>query len=225
MRKRAEGPKSRAAQEERRCSPPPPASPPTHPRAQLYEPFFADFGPLNMGRSYRFCMMVREYLAEAERRGGKRLYMYAGPHAHQKANAACLVGIYMVMYLNRTADEAFAPLSVLKPFVPFRCAAARRSARARGSPSLMPPPSRRPSPTASGAGRPRASPQACSSLPASVPRSTLFPPLHTPPPLRPAQRRVLRALHLPPDGAGCHPGRGQGQGGRLPGLELPQPQL
>lgn len=23
--------------------------------AQLYEPFYADFGPLNMGRTYRFC--------------------------------------------------------------------------------------------------------------------------------------------------------------------------
>ncbi|KAG2484766.1 hypothetical protein HYH03_016420 [Edaphochlamys debaryana] len=85
----------------------------------LYEPFFADFGPLNLGRAYRFCMKTKQLLQEAEKHG-KRLYLYAGPHAHQKANAAVLVGIYQVIYLNRTADVAYKPLSVYKPFVPFR---------------------------------------------------------------------------------------------------------
>lgn len=63
--------------------------------------------------------MVKEFLAEAARRG-KKLYLYAGPHAHQKANAAVLVGLWQVLYMDRTADEAFAPLAPLKPFVPFR---------------------------------------------------------------------------------------------------------
>jgi cell division cycle 14 len=30
------------------------------------------------------------------------------------------MGIFQVIYLNRTADEAFKPLSAFKPFVPFR---------------------------------------------------------------------------------------------------------
>ncbi|GFR50188.1 hypothetical protein Agub_g12348 [Astrephomene gubernaculifera] len=85
----------------------------------LYEPFFADFGPLNLGRTYRFCQKTKQLLQEAEKHG-KRLYLYAGPHAHQKANAAVLVGIYQVIYLNRTADVAYKPLSAYKPYVPFR---------------------------------------------------------------------------------------------------------
>ncbi|GLC37545.1 hypothetical protein PLESTM_000600700 [Pleodorina starrii] len=85
----------------------------------LYEPFFADFGPLNLGRTYRFCQKTKQLLQEAERTG-KRVYLYTGPHAHQKANAAVLVGIYQVIFLNRTADVAYKPLSVYKPFVPFR---------------------------------------------------------------------------------------------------------
>ncbi|GLI67909.1 hypothetical protein VaNZ11_012235 [Volvox africanus] len=85
----------------------------------LYEPFFADFGPLNLGRTYRFCQKTKQLLQDAER-NGKRVYLYTGPHAHQKANGAVLVGIYQVIYLNRTADVAYKPLSVYKPFVPFR---------------------------------------------------------------------------------------------------------
>ncbi|KAG2436372.1 hypothetical protein HXX76_006679 [Chlamydomonas incerta] len=87
--------------------------------ALLYEPFFADFGPLNLGRTYRFCQQTKQLLQEAERHG-KRLYLYTGPHAHQKANAAVLVGIYQVIYMNMTADMAYKPLAALKPYVPFR---------------------------------------------------------------------------------------------------------
>ncbi|PNW87019.1 hypothetical protein CHLRE_02g105400v5 [Chlamydomonas reinhardtii] len=85
----------------------------------LYEPFFADFGPLNLGRTFRFCQQTKQLLQEAERHG-KRLYLYTGPHAHQKANAAVLVGIYQVIYMNMTADMAYKPLAALKPYVPFR---------------------------------------------------------------------------------------------------------
>jgi hypothetical protein len=29
---------------------------------QLYEPFFADFGPLNLGKTYRFCARTNQLL-------------------------------------------------------------------------------------------------------------------------------------------------------------------
>lgn len=29
---------------------------------QLYEPFFADFGPLNLGRTFRFCQQTKQLL-------------------------------------------------------------------------------------------------------------------------------------------------------------------
>lgn len=85
----------------------------------LYEPFFADFGPLNLGRTYRFCQRTAELLQEAERHN-KRLYCYTGPQAQYKANAAVLVGIYQILFLNRSAEEAYKPLAAYKPYVPFR---------------------------------------------------------------------------------------------------------
>ncbi|PNH11604.1 Ankyrin repeat domain-containing protein [Tetrabaena socialis] len=58
----------------------------------LYEPFFADFGPLNLGRTNRFCQKTKQLLQEAEKHG-KKVFLYAGPHAHQKANAAVLLEV------------------------------------------------------------------------------------------------------------------------------------
>lgn len=29
---------------------------------QLYEPFYADFGPLNLGKTYRFCEHTKQLL-------------------------------------------------------------------------------------------------------------------------------------------------------------------
>ena len=51
---------------------------------------------------------------------GKKLYMYAGPSPQAKANAAVLVGIFQVLYLNRTPEDAYAPLASQAPYMPFR---------------------------------------------------------------------------------------------------------
>lgn len=40
----------------------PPLSTSFHPRHQVYEPFYADFGPLNLGKTYRFCARTAELL-------------------------------------------------------------------------------------------------------------------------------------------------------------------
>ncbi|WIA28379.1 hypothetical protein OEZ86_010925 [Tetradesmus obliquus] len=85
----------------------------------LYEPFYADFGPLNLGKTYRFCEHTRQLLQEADRLG-KKLYLYAGPQPQHKANAAVLVGIFQVLYLNRSPDDAYAPLASQAPYMPFR---------------------------------------------------------------------------------------------------------
>ncbi|KAF8072515.1 CDC14A [Scenedesmus sp. PABB004] len=94
----------------------------------LYEPFYADFGPLNLGKTYRFCEHTRALLqaraphaphAEAERLG-KRLYLCTGPAPQAWANAAVLVGAFEVLYLNRSPEEAYAPLACQAPYMPFR---------------------------------------------------------------------------------------------------------
>eukprot|EP00879_Flechtneria_rotunda_P006044 GHRR01006357.1.p1 GENE.GHRR01006357.1~~GHRR01006357.1.p1 ORF type:complete len:659 (+),score=235.53 GHRR01006357.1:217-2193(+) len=85
----------------------------------LYEPFYADFGPLNLGKTYRFCEHTKQLLQEADKHG-KKLYLYTGPLPQQKANAAVLVGIFQVLYLNISPDEAYAPLACQAPYMPFR---------------------------------------------------------------------------------------------------------
>ncbi|GBF88355.1 hypothetical protein Rsub_01067 [Raphidocelis subcapitata] len=85
----------------------------------LYEPFYADFGPLNLGKTYRFCEITARLLQEAEQRG-KRLYLFCGTAPQQRANASVLVGAFQVLLLGRDPDAAFAPLARLKPFLPFR---------------------------------------------------------------------------------------------------------
>ncbi|KAK9823515.1 hypothetical protein WJX72_003342 [[Myrmecia] bisecta] len=85
----------------------------------VYEPFFADFGPLNLGQTYRFCQRTNAMLQDAERQN-KRVYYYTGPHAQNRANAATLVGIYQVLLLNRTVDQAYQAVSALQPFLPYR---------------------------------------------------------------------------------------------------------
>ncbi|CAG9467399.1 unnamed protein product [Pedinophyceae sp. YPF-701] len=85
----------------------------------LYEPFFGDFGPLNMGLSYRFCERTQNLMEEADRRG-KRLYLVAQAAPNFKANATVLVGIYLIMICGWAADEAYEVLKVLRPFASFR---------------------------------------------------------------------------------------------------------
>ncbi|KAI8464247.1 MAG: protein-tyrosine phosphatase-like protein [Monoraphidium minutum] len=88
----------------------------------LYEPFYSDFGPLNLGRTFRFCEKTARLLQarrEAEQRG-KRLVLCCGPQPQQRANAAVLVGAFRVMLMGHGADAAYAPLAALEPFMPFR---------------------------------------------------------------------------------------------------------
>lgn len=68
-----------------------PALPHPHTPPQLYEPFFADFGPLNLGRAHRFVSILQQKLSEGERTR-RRVYFCCSPHMHHRANAAVLVG-------------------------------------------------------------------------------------------------------------------------------------
>ena len=43
-----------------------------------------------------------------------------GSHPHKRSNAAALVGIFGVLHLGMTPEEAYAPLRPLEPFVGFR---------------------------------------------------------------------------------------------------------
>ena len=69
-------------------------------RRGFSEHFFSDFGPLNLACVVRYCRMVEDLL-EAHPSG--RLVHYCSPHAHRRANSACLLGCAAVIVLGRDA--------------------------------------------------------------------------------------------------------------------------
>ncbi|KAK9833043.1 hypothetical protein WJX74_005392 [Apatococcus lobatus] len=95
-------------------------------RELTYEPFYEDFGPLNLGQAYRFCCRTTSLRQEASLRK-KPLYFFTGNSEQQRANAAVLVGLYQVLLLDRTPELAFQTVKSLGPFAPFRDASCGQS--------------------------------------------------------------------------------------------------
>ena len=57
----------------------------------MYEPFYRDFGPLNLSQLYRYCHFLREKLADPLY-AGKRLVHWVQNDACHCANTAWLLG-------------------------------------------------------------------------------------------------------------------------------------
>ena len=66
-----------------------------------YEPFYDDFGPLNLGAIYEFCESLE---LEIKRLDGKQIAVVSNSTARAFTNAALLLGAYMIMKLNTTPD-------------------------------------------------------------------------------------------------------------------------
>ena len=86
----------------------------------MYEPFYDDFGPLNMGLTIRFCRLLRGVLEDASL-SGKVVYHVCGSEGRTQANGAVLMGCYLILVLGWSADEA-ADLfkDRARSFAPFR---------------------------------------------------------------------------------------------------------
>eukprot|EP00730_Choanoeca_flexa_P012379 TRINITY_DN410_c0_g1_i1.p1 TRINITY_DN410_c0_g1~~TRINITY_DN410_c0_g1_i1.p1 ORF type:complete len:448 (+),score=79.25 TRINITY_DN410_c0_g1_i1:210-1553(+) len=86
----------------------------------IYENFCADFGPLNLAMSYRFCMKLKAILEDPSDTH-KRVFFCTGYDRQIRSNAAVLIGMFSLLYLNKTPEQAYYPLSTLSPaLVPFR---------------------------------------------------------------------------------------------------------
>lgn len=83
-----------------------------------YQPFFADFGPLNLGLLYRFCCLLSDKLADAEQLDKPVVY-YCRTNPQNFANAAYLIGAFQIICMSKTAAEAYATFAKTS-FVPFR---------------------------------------------------------------------------------------------------------
>lgn len=87
----------------------------------VYENFYADFGPLNLGNLYRYCCKVNKKLKSFSL-AKKRIVHYTSFDARKRANAAFLIASYAIIYLKKTPEEAYKPLVAGSnpPFLPFR---------------------------------------------------------------------------------------------------------
>ena len=86
----------------------------------VYQPFFKDFGPLNLGNTYRFVTELEKLLTNKEYSTSKIIH-YTSLDVAKRANAAYLMGAFQIMVLKKTAVEAWAPFAnVDPPFKPFR---------------------------------------------------------------------------------------------------------
>ncbi|XP_062968665.1 dual specificity protein phosphatase CDC14B isoform X4 [Cynocephalus volans] len=88
-----------------------------------YESFYADFGPLNLAMVYRYCCKINKKLKSITMIR-KKIIHFTGSDQRKQANAAFLVGCYMVIYLGRTPEEAYRILIFGDiSYMPFRDAA------------------------------------------------------------------------------------------------------
>jgi len=86
----------------------------------IYEPFFADFGPLNLSHVYKFCKTLEAKLGDPAFED-KRIIHYCTHDPKKRANAAFLICCYQVVVLGRSADVAYQPFAgIYPPFLLFR---------------------------------------------------------------------------------------------------------
>lgn len=86
----------------------------------VYEPFFADFGPLNLACTARFCRLLANMLTDPVL-ADKRIIHYTSHNQKKRANAAYLMCAFLVVCLKKPSEAAWKLFATVKsPFVPFR---------------------------------------------------------------------------------------------------------
>lgn len=76
----------------------------------VYENYYSDFGPLNLGCIYKYCEMVNDKLKQYLNK--QSIIHYTSIDAKKKANAAFLIGCYGVLFLNLTPRDAWKLLTL-----------------------------------------------------------------------------------------------------------------
>ena len=84
----------------------------------IYWNFFLDFGPLNLGHTYRYCVLMNRKLSDPKLKD-KIIYHYSGSHGHRRANAVHLICAWQLLCLGRSPEEAFKPFRKCPPFPPW----------------------------------------------------------------------------------------------------------
>ncbi|XP_045488673.1 dual specificity protein phosphatase CDC14C isoform X2 [Pieris rapae] len=76
----------------------------------IYENYYSDFGPLNIGCVYKYCKLLNDKIKEFLNK--QVIVHYASIDPKKKANAAFLIGCYGVLYLSLTPKDALKPLVI-----------------------------------------------------------------------------------------------------------------
>lgn len=76
----------------------------------VYENYYSDFGPLNLGCVYTYCKLLNEKFKQYLNK--KSIIHYTSIDPKKKANAAFLIGCYGVLYLRLTPKDALKPLTI-----------------------------------------------------------------------------------------------------------------
>jgi len=88
--------------------------------ALRYEPFFVDFGPLNLACLYKFCKLLDHKLRDPQFKKAK-IYYFCERSPQKISNAAYLIGAYQLIALHRSPDEAYRRVKKFaEKGVPFR---------------------------------------------------------------------------------------------------------
>lgn len=90
-----------------------------------YTAFFADFGPLDLGLSHKFCQQMEMAMAKATKeKKSVSVYCSNALDGHHRSNTAVLICAYLVCVLNMSAELAYKPfMGIKKPMTPYRDAA------------------------------------------------------------------------------------------------------
>ena len=87
----------------------------------IYEAFFEDFGPHNLANTHKFAMEVQKILQKQK----KKIYHYTTLNPENRANAAYLMGAFLIICRGMSAEEAWSFFKdVNPPFKPYRDAIA-----------------------------------------------------------------------------------------------------
>ena len=86
----------------------------------VYEPFHADFGPLNLGQTIRYCRTMDAVLKDPSL-AAKHIVHCCSQEPGKRANAAFLICAYLVIVERKPAEIAYEPFRCVHPqFLAFR---------------------------------------------------------------------------------------------------------
>ncbi|GAA6019976.1 hypothetical protein JCM11491_006729, partial [Sporobolomyces phaffii] len=91
----------------------------------VYLSFFQDYGPLNIGCLYRFCLHLHNLLEDPAHRH-QRIFLYSSDEPDKKVNAALLMSLYAMVVMRWSVADVLHPISCLE-LQPYRDAGYSRS--------------------------------------------------------------------------------------------------